>query len=90
MDHQPKHGGVFFMAPDRTHHLEGVLLPAGTFSALHRVSSDEVWHHYEGAALDLVTADAAFEHVTQHVIGPVQDHLQPEHVVPAGWWQAAR
>lgn len=31
MDHQPKHGGVFFMAPDRTHHLEGVLLPAGTF-----------------------------------------------------------
>ena len=31
MDHQPEHGGVFFMAPDRTHHLEGVLLPAGTF-----------------------------------------------------------
>jgi hypothetical protein len=31
MDHEPKHGGVFFMAPDRTHHLEGVLLPAGTF-----------------------------------------------------------
>jgi hypothetical protein len=31
MDHEPKHGGVFFMAPDRTHHLEGVLLPSGTF-----------------------------------------------------------
>jgi hypothetical protein len=31
MDHEPKHGGVFFMAPDRFHHLEGVLLPAGTF-----------------------------------------------------------
>jgi len=31
MDHEPKHGGIFFMAPDRTHHLEGVLLPAGTF-----------------------------------------------------------
>jgi len=31
MDHEPKHGGVFFMAPDRAHHLEGVLLPAGTF-----------------------------------------------------------
>jgi hypothetical protein len=31
MDHEPKHGGVFFMAPDMTHHLEGVLLPDGTF-----------------------------------------------------------
>jgi len=31
MDHEPKHGGVFFMAPDRVHHLEGVLLPGGTF-----------------------------------------------------------
>jgi len=31
MDHEPKHGGVFFMAPDRWHHLEGALLPNGTF-----------------------------------------------------------
>jgi hypothetical protein len=31
MDHEPKHGGVFFMASDSTHHLEGVLLPNGTF-----------------------------------------------------------
>ncbi len=23
------------------------LLPAGSFSALHRVRSDEVWHHYD-------------------------------------------
>lgn len=31
MDHKPKHGGTFFMALDNKHHLEGVLLPPGTF-----------------------------------------------------------
>ena len=29
------------------------LLPAGTFSALHRVTSDEAWHHYDGDPVDL-------------------------------------
>jgi hypothetical protein len=30
-DHKPKHGGLFFMSLDNVHHLEGVLLPPGTF-----------------------------------------------------------
>jgi len=30
-DHKPKHGGTFFMSLDNMHHLEGVLLPPGTF-----------------------------------------------------------
>ena len=30
-DHKPKHGGTFFMCLDNSHHLEGVLLPPGTF-----------------------------------------------------------
>lgn len=35
------------------------LLEGRTFSALHTIASDELWHHYEGAALRIVTFDDA-------------------------------
>ena len=30
-NHNPQHGGLFFMAADNTHHLEGAYLPSGMF-----------------------------------------------------------
>jgi hypothetical protein len=30
-NHNPQHGGLFFMASDNTHHLEGAYLPSGVF-----------------------------------------------------------
>jgi predicted cupin superfamily sugar epimerase len=66
------------------------LLVAGEVSRWHQVASDEVWHHYEGAPLELLSADAAFDTIARRVLGTVDDVVRPVHVVPAGEWQAAR
>lgn len=58
-------------------------------SRWHRVASDEAWHWYEGAPLELFTAGAAGI-VARCRLGPLSDHSAPQHVVPAGCWQAAR
>lgn len=60
------------------------LLPAGQFSAWHRVKhADEVWHHYAGDLLALHLLDAAGHR--RIVLGDEVHHA----VVPAGTWQAA-
>jgi predicted cupin superfamily sugar epimerase len=66
------------------------LLPAETFSAWHRVRSDEVWHHYDGAPLALHTIDPAGAHGTVVLGRDLARGERPQHVVPAGWLQAAR
>jgi predicted cupin superfamily sugar epimerase len=65
------------------------LLPAGTFSALHRVRSDEVWHHYDGDAVELHTIDAGGAYARTVLGGAIDRGERPQHVVPAGVWQAA-
>lgn len=61
------------------------LLPAGTFSAWHRVSSDELWIHLDGGPLGL--------HLLSEAAGYREQRLGPggsyQTVVPAGVWQAA-
>ena len=56
------------------------LLPAGEWSAWHRVRADEVWHYYDGAPLQLFRLG----------MDPARlDRRMPQLVVPAGVWQAA-
>ena len=97
-------GGYFrevYRSAARVHPLDGrpdrlalttiyFLLTAGQVSRWHRVTSDEVWHYYEGDPLELVVADAGFEAISRRRLGPVADNTQPVHVVVAGEWQAAR
>jgi uncharacterized protein len=66
------------------------LLASGSFSAWHRVSSDEVWHWYEGEPLELLLASADFSVVQRRRLGPVGAGTEPMVTVPADWWQAAR
>lgn len=66
------------------------LLRAGEHSRIHLVESDEVWHHYEGAPLELVWSPPGFETLVELRLGPVGPGVRPVEVVPAGQWQAAR
>ncbi len=65
------------------------LLPAGTFSALHRVGSDEHWHHYDGDPVELHTIGADGDHAVSLLGRDLARGERPQLVVPAGVWQAA-
>jgi predicted cupin superfamily sugar epimerase len=62
------------------------LLPDGIVSRWHRVTSDEVWHLYEGGPLEVLSVDPAFETVSRHRL---ESHA-PVCTVAAAHWQAAR
>jgi hypothetical protein len=66
------------------------LLPDGSFSAFHRVHSDEVWHHAGGGPLEIHVIDAAGAHEVHRVGRAGTGVAVPHVVVPAGSWQAAR
>ncbi len=66
------------------------LLVAGEPGAWHRVAADEVWHFYEGAAVELCVAHGDATGLCRHRLGPLGHGAEPVRVVPAGFWQAAR
>jgi uncharacterized protein len=69
-----------------------LLLP-GESSAWHRVTSDELWFHHRGGPLRLWLGgdDDAPGAATEHLLGSdVAAGAQPQLLVPAGHWQAAR
>jgi predicted cupin superfamily sugar epimerase len=65
------------------------LLLARSFSAMHRVRSDEVWHHYDGDPVDLHTIDAAGTYGVLRLGRSLDLGHRPQHVIAAGVWQAA-
>src|SRR5262245_39680114 len=66
------------------------LLPLDAISRWHRVRSDEVWHHYEGAPLELLLVPPGQNRLERARLGPLDAGQQPVHCVPATAGQAAR
>jgi predicted cupin superfamily sugar epimerase len=66
------------------------LLTEGDYSAWHRVKSDEVWHFYEGASLELYSLESGSKEYEQYWLHYPDKVSNPVAVVPARYWQAAR
>lgn len=66
------------------------LLPSDDVSRWHRVASDEVWHFYEGAPLEIWTATPNLSDLSVSRLGPIACEAAPVTIVRAGWWQAAK
>ncbi|MFA6167709.1 MAG: cupin domain-containing protein [Gemmatimonadaceae bacterium] len=66
------------------------LLRGSDVNRWHRVASDEIWHWYEGAPIELHLLDAQVTRVRAEVLGPVGASSAPVRAVPAGCWQAVR
>jgi len=66
------------------------LLEEGQFSAFHRIQSDELWHWYDGGALEVleIRADGS---LIRHLLGSnIQNEEMPFCVVQAESWFASR
>lgn len=94
----PREGGLFrqtWAGPDRADgRPEGTamvgLLTADDFSALHRLPTDEIWHHYLGDPLDLLLL-APDGSTRSAVLGPdLGGGQQIQLTVPAGTWMGGR
>ena len=70
------------------------LLRGEEISRWHRVRSDEIWHHYEGAPLELLRIPPDQTRIERARLGPLAGDEEPVQApvqcVPAHWWQAAR
>lgn len=66
------------------------LLTPDTYSHIHRLKSDEVFHFYLGDPVEMLQLPSE-GHGTRVVIGPdIAAGERPQVVVPAGVWQGAR
>ncbi len=66
------------------------LLTAETFSAIHRVKTDEIWHFYCGDSVELLQLLPDGSGFLTTLGSDVENGTHPQVVVPRGTWQGAR
>lgn len=66
------------------------LVTPDSFSALHRLAHDEIFHFYLGDPCEAVSVDASRTLRVTILGGDVTAGMQVQHVVPAGTWQGTR
>lgn len=81
----PRHGGARAYATAIY-----FLVTEGSFSALHRIASDELWHFYAGAPLEIVTLDPEGVRRDLHLGLSLDAGEAPQAQVPAGWLFGSR
>ena len=65
------------------------LLTSESFSALHRINQDEIWHFYDGSPIRLHVISPAGQYA-EHLVGrDLSKGEVPQFVVPGGSWFAA-
>lgn len=66
------------------------LLSPGTFSALHRLPGDEIFHHYLGDTVEMLLLHPDGTAQTLRLGNNIAIGEQPQIVVPGGVWQGSR
>ena len=65
------------------------LLESQDFSAFHKINQDEMWHFYQGDAIELVTITEEGELNVVLIGSDIANNEQPQYVVPKNVWFAA-
>lgn len=66
------------------------MLTAGTFSAFHKIHQDEMWHFYDGSAIELHMISEDGTHSCVHIGRNLENNEHLQYVVPGGVWFASR
>ncbi len=66
------------------------LLEPGTFSEMHRLKSDEIFHHYLGDAVEMLELLADGTSAVTLIGKDLAAGEKPQHVVRKGVWQGSR
>lgn len=66
------------------------LLTAATFSAMHRLQSDEIFHFYLGDPVEMLQLSIDGTGQTVLLGGDLRAGMRPQVIVPRGVWQGSR